>query len=149
MNIGQLAKAANVTADTLRYYEKQGLIGAPLRRENGYRAYTDQHVELVRFVRGAQSLGFSLTEIRAVVRQLAEGKFGRAEIEQQLSAKIAQIDLHIRQLKTLKKELMGTFSLLKCAPNQAISAAEGTPVVVKTGAGIALAKKAFSISGKK
>ena len=149
MLIGQLAKAANGTADTLRYYEKQGLISAPLRQENGYRAYTDQHVELVRFVRGAQTLGFSLAEIRIVVLLLAEGKFGRAEIEQQLTAKMAQIDLHIRQLKTLKKELMGTFSMLTCAPNQAISVAEGTLVDVKTDTGIALAKKAFSISGKK
>lgn len=149
MNIGQLAKAANVTTDTLRYYEKQGLISAPARLENGYRAYTDQHVELVRFVRGAQSLGFSLAEIRVVVLQLAEGKFGRVEIERQLTAKMAQIDLHMRQLKALKKELAGTFSMLKCAPDQAISAADGTPADVKTDAGITLVKKAFSNSGKK
>jgi DNA-binding transcriptional MerR regulator len=73
MNISQLAKIAEVSTDTVRYYEKQGLISVPERQDNGYRRYTEAHAGAVRFVRGAQALGFSLAEIRAIVPQLAQG----------------------------------------------------------------------------
>jgi MerR family copper efflux transcriptional regulator len=149
MNISQLAKAADVTTDTLRYYEKQGLISAPQRQENGYRNYTAEHIALVHFVRGAQKLGFSLIEIRAVLSQVNAGTFGRAEIEQHLNAKMAQIDAHMRQLKTLKKELIATFSMLTCTPNAVVSVEDGTAVDFKTGVGAVFAKQAFSTSLKK
>ena len=107
MNISQLAKAVGVSTDTVRYYEKQGIISAPERQANGYRSYSAAHVALVRFVRGAQALGFSLAEIQTILPQVAQGTFGRTEIEQQLKAKMSQIDAHMAQLKTLKKELTG------------------------------------------
>jgi len=97
MNIGQFAQACQVSTDTVRYYEKQGIIKAPARQENGYRRYSQVDIELLRFVRGAQALGFSLAEILAILPRLANGQFGRAEIEQQLQAKMAQIDTHMRQ----------------------------------------------------
>jgi MerR family copper efflux transcriptional regulator len=149
MNISQLAKATSVTTDTLRYYEKQGLISAPPRQENGYRAYTEVHIELVRFVRGAQTLGFSLTEIRAVLAQVSAGTFGRAEIEQHLRAKMEQIDAHMRQLKTLKKELIATFAMLTCKPDKLVSAADRTAINFETGVGTDFVKQAFSTSLKK
>ncbi len=78
MNISALAKATGVTVDTLRYYEKQMLLDAPAREENGYRVYTEAHLERVRFVRGAQALGFSLAEIRSwVFRPNVTMHFGR------------------------------------------------------------------------
>ena len=125
MNISQLAKAVGVSTDTVRYYEKQGLISAPQRQANGYGRYTDTHVDLVRFVRGAQALGFSLAEIRVILPQVVQGTLGRTEIEQQLKAKMAQIDAHMAQLKTLKKELAATFSALRCAPHQPVAAGAG------------------------
>ena len=149
MNISQLAKATSVTTDTLRYYEKQGLIIAPARQENGYRAYTEAHIELVRFVRGAQTLGFSLIEIRGVLAQVSAGTFGRAEIEQHLSAKMAQIDAHMRQLKTLKKELVATFAMLTCSPDKVVSTADSTAIDFESGVGTDFVKQAFSTSLKK
>lgn len=127
MNISTLAKATGVSVDTLRYYEKQALLDAPARKENGYRAYTEAHAERVRFVRGAQTLGFSLAEIRSIIPQLSAGEFGRAEIERHLQAKMEQIDTHIRQLRTLKKELATTFASLKCSADRPVSTAEATP----------------------
>ncbi len=144
MNISQLAKASNVSTDTVRYYEKQGLIATPTRQTNGYRAYTATHVEAMRFVRGAQSLGFSLTEIRAILPQFARGQFGRADIEVQLNAKMAEIDANIRQLQTLKKELKATFASLTCAPGQVLSTAQGTVTDSGSGAGAARARKSFA-----
>ena len=144
MNISQLAKAVEVSTDTVRYYEKQGLISAPERQSNGYRSYTEGHVALVRFVRGAQALGFSLAEIRTILPQVAQGTFGRAEIELQLKAKIAQIDAHMSQLKTLKKELTATFDALRCAPTQPVSTAHATAPDSGSGAGAAVARRAFA-----
>lgn len=144
MNISQLAKASNVSTDTVRYYEKQGLIDAPTRQANGYRAYTATHVEAMRFVRGAQSLGFSLAEIRVILPQFARGQFGRADIEQQLNAKMAEIDAHIKQLQTLKKELKATFASLTCAPDRVVSTAQSTATDSGSGAGAARSRKSFT-----
>ena len=144
MNISQLAKAINVSTDTVRYYEKKGLLSAPERHANGYRSYTETHVGLVRFVRGAQALGFSLAEIRTILPQMAQGTFGRTEIEQQLKAKIAQIDAHMAQLKTLKKELSATFNALRCTPTQPVSTAHATASDSGSGAGVAVARRAFT-----
>jgi DNA-binding transcriptional MerR regulator len=144
MNISQLAKANRISTDTVRYYEKQGLLGAPLRQDNGYRVYTDAHVETVRFVRGAQALGFSLAEIRTILPQLAAGQFGRMEIEQQLQAKMAQIDSHLRQLQRLKKELAATFASLRCSPGQPVTTAQSIAPDSGSGAGVAITRQAFS-----
>jgi DNA-binding transcriptional MerR regulator len=144
MNISQLAKASDVSTDTVRYYEKQGLIAAPPRQDNGYRSYTAAHVETMRFVRGAQSLGFSLSEIREILPQFTRGQFGRVDIEQQLMAKMAEIDAHIRQLKTLKKELQTTFASLTCTPDQVVSTAQGIAADSGSGAGAARVRKSFN-----
>ena len=144
MNISQLAKTIGVSTDTVRYYEKQGLLQAPTRQDNGYRSYTVTHLEAIRFVRGAQSLGFSLAEIRLILPQFASGQFGRADIEQQLQTKMAQIDAHIRQLQTLKKELKATFASLTCAPDRPVSTAQSTATDSGSGAGAARARKSFT-----
>ena len=144
MNISQLAKTIGVSTDTVRYYEKQGLINAPERQANGYRSYAEVDAGLLRFVRGAQALGSSLTEIRAILPQVAQGTFGRTEIEQQLKAKIAQIDAHMAQLKTLKKELTATFDALRCAPMQPVSTAHATAPDSGSGAGVGVARRAFA-----
>lgn len=148
MNISQLAKASDVSTDTVRYYEKQGLIAAPMRQDNGYRTYTATHVEAMRFVRGAQSLGFSLAEIRVILPQFARGQLGRTDIEQQLKVKIAEIDAHILQLRTLKKELKATFASLTCVPNQVVTTAQGTATDSGSGAGAARARKSFTKPAK-
>lgn len=146
MNISQLAKMAKISTDTVRYYEKQGLISAPERQDNGYRRYTEAHVEAVHFVRGAQALGFSLAEIRGILPQLAQGKFGRADIELQLRTKMAQIDAHIHQLQTLRMELANTFAALRCPPTQTIATASATAPDSGSGAGAAVVRKTFARS---
>lgn len=132
MNIGKLADATGVSPDTLRYYEKGGLIAPPKRAANGYRHYDESHVSRVRFVRSAQALGFSLAEIREIVPQLDAGTFRRHEIEARLHAKLAEIDAHIRQLEVLRRELQGTFAQLTCAPAAAVSFAGATATTTGT-----------------
>ncbi|MFZ6746049.1 MerR family transcriptional regulator [Undibacterium sp. JH2W] len=143
MNISQFAGVCEVSTDTVRYYEKQGLIKPATRQTNGYRKYGDADVQTLRFVRGAQALGFSLAEILAIMPRLAEGKFARADIEQQLLNKIAQIDAHMRQLKVLKKELQTTFASLTCQPELPVTTTQSTATDSGSGAGAAIKKQAF------
>jgi len=126
MNIGKLAEQAAVSADTLRFYEKQGLLDAPARHANGYRRYGEADLARVRFVRSAQSLGFTLAEIRQLLPQLAAGRLDRGLIEQHLSAKMAEIDAHMARLRALKRELKATFDSLRCAPGTPVSVAGAT-----------------------
>lgn len=126
MNIGKLAEQAEVSTDTLRFYEKQGLVDAPARHANGYRSYGEADLARVRFVRSAQSLGFTLTEIRQLLPQLAAGRLDRGLIEQHLNAKMAEIDAHMARLRALKRELKATFESLSCEPGKAVSVAGAT-----------------------
>jgi len=144
MNVSQIAQAVGVSADTVRYYEKQGLIPPSQRQANGYRTYSQAHVATLQFVRGAQALGFSLGEIQAILPQMAQGTFGRAEIERQLKAKLAQIDAHMAQLRTLKKELQATFDALRCDPRQPVSTAHATAPDSGSGASAAVVRRAFA-----
>lgn len=137
MKIGELAEAAGVSADTVRYYERQNLLEAPPRSPSGYRVYGPTHLEQLRFVRSAQSLGFSLAEIGAIMPRMRAGAFGRVEIEQQLHDKMLEIDQQIRRLETMRRELQTTFAALSCSlaapvsPGAATLAAPGTPARVK------------------
>ncbi len=68
MKIGKLAEEAGVSIDTIRYYEKTGVLPSPARSSSGYRLYTEETVEILRFVRKAKGLGFRLNEIRQIIR---------------------------------------------------------------------------------
>lgn len=132
MNIGKLAEMTGVTTDTLRFYEKEGLMDAPVRGANGYRIYGDNDVARVRFVRSAQALGFSLQQIRWIVPRLAAGQVDRAEIEKHLLAKIAEIDAHIAQMQALKGELLATFDSLRCEPGRSVTVEHATSKKART-----------------
>ena len=108
MKIGELASVTNVSVDTLRYYEKQRLLEPAVRTVNGYRSFGESHVARVQFIRSAQALGFSLAQIVEILPRLAAGNFGRREIEQQLSAKLAEIDTQIEKLQRVKTNLLST-----------------------------------------
>lgn len=126
MNIGKLAELTGVTPDTLRFYEKEGLLEQPPRADNGYRRYGDAHAVRVRFIRGAQALGFSLAQIRSIVPQLTAGGVGRREIEGLLQAKIAEIDEGIARMIALKQDLLGTLQSLTCEESRPLSIQSAT-----------------------
>jgi len=126
MNIGQLAEQAGVSADTLRYYEREGLIEPPVRAANGYRSYREVDAQRVRFVRSAQALGFTLAEIRGILPRLNAGRMDRRAIEAHLQSKIAEIDGHIRQMQAKKRELIATFNALSCPVDQPLTVPQAT-----------------------
>ncbi|PTN07644.1 Hg(II)-responsive transcriptional regulator [Nitrosomonas aestuarii] len=92
LTIGKLAKQANVTIETIRYYQRQGLLDEPLKPDTGYRQYPAEAIARIRFIKRAQQLGFTLKEIAELlaldsghcedVRKLAEQK--REQIDEQM-----------------------------------------------------------------
>ena len=103
LKIGQLAQRASVNLQTIRYYEREGLLPEPPRLSSGYRLYTDSMVRRVRFIKRAQEIGFSLAEIRELLSLRADGQ--RNEVRAIAQAKIADIEDKMRTLKAMKTVL--------------------------------------------
>jgi DNA-binding transcriptional MerR regulator len=93
-----------VNIQTLRYYERIGLLPEPRRQPSGYRAYPPEAVHTVRFVKRAQALGFTLTEIRALLR-LAGGEEGCAETRALADGRITRLNAEITELQEMRDEL--------------------------------------------
>ena len=102
---GQVAQQANVHAETLRYYERRGLVSVPLRSVSNYRLYPKDTVRHVRFIKRAQDLGFSLGEIKELLSLRTSPKARSADVRAQAAAKITAIEEKIRALKAMKKTL--------------------------------------------
>lgn len=102
--IGRLAKAAGVGVETIRFYEREGLLDAPERTASGYRLYPPATAERLGFIRRAKDLGFSLAEIRELL-QLAEPAGERARVKALAEHKIAEIDQRITELGRMRAAL--------------------------------------------
>ncbi len=126
MKIGELAAATGVTPDTLRFYEKLGLIQPAGRTQARYRHYNEQAVARVRFIKSAQSLGFALQDMVTLLPQLDEGQLRRADIEARLNDKVAQIDAQIARLQALKQEVVHTLGSLQCQEEEALTTSSAT-----------------------
>lgn len=105
MKIGALARAAGVSCDTLRFYEKLGLIRSA-RADNSYRRYAPETVQLVAYIRSAQKLGFTLAEIGASTPAVWSAPDPDAAVAELLAAKVSVIDQRIAELQALRMELL-------------------------------------------
>ena len=104
--IGELAKKSGVTTDTLRFYEKNGLIQPTSRSESGYRLYSENSLEQVRFVLNSKQLGLSLDEIKELLDIRLEATLHScAEVKSITSAKLELIDEKIRELSKIRNAL--------------------------------------------
>ncbi len=105
MKIGEVANAAGVGIDAIRFYEREGLIAEPARRPSGYRVYSPDVVLSLRFIRRAKVLGFSLKEI-AELLFLETGAAGTAaDVRTLAEAKLADIEQRIRALQRMRRAL--------------------------------------------
>ena len=106
LRAGQVAERAGVHRETLRYYERRGLISPPPRRESGYRQYPAETVERVRLIKWAQGLGFSLREIAQLAAIPRDHVCGRAaRVRSRAGAKIREIEEKIRNLQAIRRRL--------------------------------------------
>jgi Cu(I)-responsive transcriptional regulator len=105
MWISQTARAAGVNAQTLRYYERRGLLPKPPRRGSGYREYPADAVRIVRFIKRAQELGFSLDEVEELVRLRGVRRGERQKVRAIAERKIADIEQKIAHLQSMREAL--------------------------------------------
>ncbi len=106
LTIGQLAKKAGVNIDTIRYYEKQGLIPEPSRRESGYRQYSQDSVKRILFIKRAKELGFSLKEISELLALRLDSNTKCGDVKKRADIKIAEIGGKVQTLHRLKAALV-------------------------------------------
>lgn len=104
MQIGTLSERTGLTRDSLRFYEKRGLLQAR-RSANGYRDYPEEAVQWLGYVRTAQQLGFTLAEIAADLPLLTQGEDAGPALRATLARKLADIDTRIAALQGLRTEL--------------------------------------------
>jgi Cu(I)-responsive transcriptional regulator len=105
MNIGELARAAGTSAETIRYYERIGLLAAPPRTAGNYRDYSAAHVSRLTFTRRARDLGFSIDQIRALL-DLADEKGQSCEAVDAIArAHLSEVKRKLADLKALRREL--------------------------------------------
>ena len=102
-SIGQLAQAADAGVETIRYYERRGLMPEPPRAASGYRRYPDDAAQRLRFIRRAKRLGFTLDEIMALLRLQAGGE--RAEVKAVAEAKLVEIETRLNDLERMRDTL--------------------------------------------
>jgi len=107
LTIGKVAKQVGVGVETIRFYEREGLIDDPRRRASGYREYAPDVVHRIRFIRHAKELGFTLREIKELLELRVEPDRRCGDVLELAEAKIADIDERICKLRKMRRALTG------------------------------------------
>lgn len=106
MRIGELAKRTSCDIETIRYYEKSGLLEEPARSSNGYREYDNQHLERLQFIRHCRSLQIGLQEIRVLLDLKANPSAGCTSIDELLDGHIEKVREQMKSLQALEQQLV-------------------------------------------
>lgn len=105
MRIGEFAKKAGVNVQTVRYYERRGLLPEPERRDSGYREYPPECLDRLQFIRRSQELGFTLSEIEELLTLRTDPRTTAADVKARAEAKIADIETRIQDLRQIQHAL--------------------------------------------
>lgn len=106
LSIGQVARLAGVGVQTVRYYEREGLIEEPPRAESGYRQYPQEAPRRIGFIRHAKELGFSLKEIGELLSLRADSEASCTDVRERAAAKVEEIDARLRSLARMRDVLV-------------------------------------------
>jgi len=134
MTISQAARAAGVGVETVRFYERRGLIARPLKpADSGFRRYPAETIERIRFVRRAQTLGFSLREIEELLSLRADPGTDCAEVRERAIAKLEKVERKIEELERFRYALQeliaacpGSGALRACSIMEALTGRGGS-----------------------
>ena len=110
LKIGEVSRRAEVGIETLRYYERLGLLGSPRRTESGYRLYGESIFGRLDFIRKAQAMGFTLEEIARIIQESETGRSPCAEVRRIARRKLEELDLRLKQLRQYRNELARTLT---------------------------------------
>lgn len=102
---GELARLAGVSADTLRHYERKGLLAVPRRSPNGYREYPASTLDRVRLIRSALAVGFTLDELARILKVRDQGGAPCRQVRQLAAAKLAEVETLLREVTAIRDAL--------------------------------------------
>lgn len=105
MLIGELGEAVGLPSQTIRFYEREGLLPEPSRAANGYRVYDESTITRVEFIRTAQAAGLTLVEIRGIIELRDDGHVPCAHVSNLIDGKLADVRRRMRELAILATEL--------------------------------------------
>ncbi len=105
LTTGQLACKAGVNNETIRYYERQGFLVSPPRTASGYRVFPEEAVQIVRFIKRAQGLGFSLREIKELFALDSSSDSDCGDVRERARCKLEEVEAKICQLKSMRESL--------------------------------------------
>lgn len=106
LSTAELAREGKVNVETIRYYERNGLLPKPPRTGSGYRKFSGDYVERLRFIRHAQELGFTLKEVKELLMLRVKAGCSCADVRRRAEAKAAAVDQKIEQLKAIRNALV-------------------------------------------
>jgi MerR family transcriptional regulator, copper efflux regulator len=116
MKIGELARSAGVTPDTVRFYEREGLLAPPPRTSSGYRDYGPESLDDLGFIRKAQALGLRLAEVREVLAITADGQQPCDHVRAAVMARLEEVDQRMGELRALRATLKEALTRLNPTP---------------------------------
>ena|SRR5579883_2443276 len=111
LSIGQVARRAGVGVETVRFYEREGLLEEPLRRASGYRQYTQDAVAQIHFIKRAKLLGFSLKEIQELLTLRVDAEISCEQVKARAAAKLAEVERKMVELQRMRQALLQVASL--------------------------------------
>ena len=132
MQIGELAQRAGVGIQTIRFYERRKLLSEPARTASGYRQYGPDELNRLRFIRQAKTLGFTLDEIRDIIRSRGRGACPCADVIAMAESHLHDVSKQIDTLLKFKEELSGSIRTWKRAGKQTLSAGAICTLIERT-----------------
>src|SRR2546423_3290773 len=111
LSLGRLPRRAGLGVKTVRFYEREALLGEPPRRASGYRQYSEQAVTRLHFIKRAQKLGFSLKEITELLLLRVDAETSCDEVKQRTEAKLAEVERKMVELQRMRQALLQVASL--------------------------------------
>jgi DNA-binding transcriptional MerR regulator len=108
LKIGEVARRAGVGVETLRFYERAGLLNRPARTEGGYRLYDAESLKTLEFIKRAQALGFTLEEIKRIIAESRAGHRPCAEVRETVRRRLVELDEQLAQIRRYRKALAAT-----------------------------------------
>ncbi len=106
LTIGKLAKAANVTVETIRFYERKSLLSQPETQERGFRVYPNSYIDRIFFIKRSQELGFTLKEIKEILDLQTNAQSTCGDVLKRAEVKIKEIDEKLQDLNAMKASLL-------------------------------------------
>jgi len=131
LTIGRLAEAAGAHLETVRYYERIGLMPRPNRTAGGHRSYTEEHVRRLRFIRRARDLGFTLDDIRALLELAEPGRTSCGEVQKIAAVHLQSVRAKLADLARMERLLASTVaqcdggSSLRCPVLEFLDTSQG------------------------